>query len=87
MINFADMSEKLKIERPRFTWWDWFLILGFMTVSVTVSLLNGNFNVLSFIAGTCSVLCVIFGVKGSVLNFLFGFLGSCIQGYMALRSG
>ena len=74
------MSGKIKIEVPRFTWWDWFLILGFMTVSVAVSVLNGNFSVLSFIAGTCSVLCVIFGVKGSVLNFLFGFLGSCIQG-------
>ena len=81
------MDENRKIRIPRFTWWDWFLILGFMTVSVMVSVLNGNFSVLSFIAGTCSVLCVIFGVKGSVLNFLFGFLGSCIQGYMALRSG
>ena len=69
-----------KIEIPKFSWWDWFLILGFMSVSVAVSVLNGNFSVLSFIAGTCSVLCVIFGVKGSVLNFLFGFLGSCIQG-------
>ena len=75
-----------KIEIPRFSWWDWFLILGFMSVSVAVSVLNRNFSVLSFIAGTCSVLCVIFGVKGSVLNFLFGFLGSCIQGYMALKS-
>ena len=72
---------------PRFTWWDWFLILGFMAVSVTVSVLNGSFSPLSFIAGTFSVLCVIFGVKGHVLNFLFGFLGSCIQGYMALKSG
>jgi len=78
---------KRKIEIPRFTWWDWFLILGFISVSVAVSVLKGNFNALSFIAGTCSVLCVIFGVKGSVLNFLFGFLGSCIQGYMALKSG
>ncbi len=30
MINFADMSGKIKIEMPKFTWWDWFLILGFM---------------------------------------------------------
>jgi nicotinamide mononucleotide transporter len=81
------MSGKNKIEIPRFSWWDWFLIVGFISVSVAVSVLRGNFSVLSFIAGTCSVLCVIFGVKGSVLNFLFGFLGSCIQGYMALRSG
>ena len=58
-----------------------------MAVSVTVSVLNGSFSPLSFIAGTFSVLCVIFGVKGHVLNFLFGFLGSCIQGYMALKSG
>lgn len=78
---------KGKIEIPKFSWWDWFLIVGFISVSVAVSVLKGNFSVLSFIAGTCSVLCVIFGVKGSVLNFLFGFLGSCIQGYMALRSG
>lgn len=72
---------------PHFIWWDWFLISGFITVSVIVSVLKGNFSTLSFIAGTCSVLCVIFGVKGHVLNFLFGFLGSCIQGYMALKSG
>lgn len=90
MCNFAetiDIMTERKIGIPRFTWWDWFLIIGFMSVSVAVSVLKGDFSTLSFIAGTCSVLCVIFGVKGSVMNFLFGFLGSCIQGYMALRSG
>lgn len=87
-MYFCSMERQERpITLPRFTWWDWFLILGFMTVSVIVSVLNGNFNVLSFIAGTFSVLCVIFGVKGHVLNFLFGFMGSCIQGYMALKSG
>lgn len=81
------MGKKIRVELPKFTWWDWFLILGFITVSVIVSILKGNFSTLSFIAGTCSILCVIFGVKGSVLNFLFGFAGSCIQGYIALKSG
>jgi len=55
------MGKKIKVELPKFTWWDWFLILGFITVSVIVSILKGNFSTLSFIAGTCSILCVIFG--------------------------
>lgn len=78
-------NDALKL--PRFGWWDWFLVVGFITVSVVVSLLKGNFSSLSFIAGTFSILCVILGIKGSVWNFLFGLLGSCIQGYMAWKSG
>ena len=76
-----------KIEIPRFTWWDWFLILGFVSTSLAVSILEGEFSTLSFIAGTCSILCVIFGAKGDMLNFVFGFIGSIILGYIMLGTG
>ena len=87
MINFADMSGKIKIEMPKFTWWDWFLILGFISASLAVSILKGEFSTLSFIAGTCSILCVIFGAKGNMLNFLFGLVGSIILGYIMFGTG
>ena len=72
---------------PRFTWWDWFLISGFAAVSIAASLLKGDFRLLSFTGGLCSVLCVIFGAKGSRINFLFGLAGSLIQGFIAWSSG
>lgn len=75
-----------KIEIPRFTWWDWFLILGFVATSLAVSILKGEFSTLSFIAGTCSILCVIFGAKGDMLNFPFGFVGSLLLGYIMFGS-
>ena len=76
-----------KIEIPRFTWWDWFLILGFVSASFTVSVLTKEFSVLSFVAGTCSILCMIFGAKGDMLNFPFGLVGSIILGYIMFGSG
>lgn len=81
------MDGKKKIEMPRFTWWDWFLILGFVGTSMAVSILKGEFSALSLVAGTCSILCVIFGAKGDMLNFLFGFAGSLLLGYIMLGTG
>lgn len=73
---------------PHFTWWDWFLIAGFIIMSLAVSMLPQNsFNALSFTAGVFSILCIIFGCKGNSLNFVCGLIGSAIQGYMALKSG
>lgn len=79
-------KDKSYIKWPQFTWWDWFLTGGYLAVTLAVSLLNGNFNPLSFIAGIFSILCIIFGCKGNSLNFLFGLIGSAIQGYMAWKS-
>jgi len=80
-------TDKPNLSLPRFTLWDWFLTGGYLAVTLTVSLLNASFNPLSFVAGICSILCIILGCKGSSLNFLFGLAGSAIQGYMALKSG
>lgn len=70
-----------------FTFWDLFIIAGFIATSLAVSLATGQFSWLSFIGGTFSILCVIFGAKGHMLNFIFGFLGSLILGYIMFRSG
>lgn len=70
-----------------FSLWDMFIIIGFVTTSLIVSLVTGQFSWLSFIGGTFSILCVIFGAKGHMLNFLFGLLGSLILGYIMFRSG
>ena len=67
--------------------WDLFLIFGFILTSLAVSLVTGQFSALSFIGGTLSILCVIFGAKGSMINFLFGFLGSLILGFIMFKSG
>lgn len=70
-----------------FSLWDMFIIVGFVTTSLAVSLVTGQFSWLSFIGGTFSILCVIFGAKGHMLNFVFGLLGSLILGYIMFRSG
>ena len=70
-----------------FTLWDMFIIIGFVTTSLIVSIVTGQFSWLSFIGGTFSILCVIFGAKGHMLNFVFGLLGSLILGYIMFRSG
>lgn len=74
-------------ERMKLTLWDIFLIAGFTTASFAVSYLNHNFQIWSFIGGICSILCVIFGAKGHMLNFFFGFAGSAILGSIMYRSG
>lgn len=76
-----------KLALPRFTWWDWFLFIGYLAVTLSVGILKDTFSPISFTAGIFSILCIIFGCKGHSLNFLFGFIGSGIQGYMALKSG
>ena len=55
--------------------WDWFLIAGFITLSIVSCIVKQNFEIVSFAAGLCSILCVIFGAKGRMENFIFGFLG------------
>lgn len=80
-------DKKFALVLPKFTWWDWFLTGGYLAVTLAVSLVNGSFNPLSFIAGIFSILCIIFGCKGNSLNFLFGFIGNLILGYMAWKSG
>jgi len=70
-----------------FSPWDIFLIAGFTATSLSVSLLTHSFEPISFIGGLCSILCVIYGAKGHMLNFLFGLIGSLILGYITFRSG
>ncbi len=69
------------------TYWDLFIILGFILTSLAVSLATGQFSALSFTGGVLSILCVIFGAKGNMLNFIFGFLGSLILGFIMFKSG
>ncbi|MCQ2110079.1 MAG: nicotinamide riboside transporter PnuC [Bacteroidaceae bacterium] len=66
--------------------WDFFLIIGFTAASLAVSLLNGNFQGWSYAGGICSILCVIFGAKGNMLNFIFGWIGSLILGTIMFSS-
>lgn len=70
-----------------FTVWDLFIILGFTLTSLAVSIVTGGFSALSFAGGALSILCVIFGAKGHMLNFVFGLLGSLILGFIMFRSG
>lgn len=66
--------------------WDWFLIAGFITLSIVSCIVKQNFEIVSFAAGLCSILCVIFGAKGRMENFIFGFLGSILNGYIYLHA-
>ena len=45
--------------------WDWFLIAGFITLSIVSCIVKQNFEIVSFAAGLCSILCVIFGANGT----------------------
>lgn len=78
---------KENTEKIRLSLWDIFLIAGFTAASFAVSWLNHSFQIWSFIGGICSILCVIFGAKGHMLNFFFGLAGSAILGSIMYKSG
>ena len=75
------------LNKDTFKAWDYFLIIGFTSISVIISCVKGNFETLSFVGGLFGILCVIFGAKGNILNFAFGLIGSAISGYIALKTG
>lgn len=69
--------------------WDIFLIGGFTAISILLEL-TGTKNstqlpVLGFVAGLLSILCSIYGAKGNIINFFFGFIGSILTAYIAFR--
>lgn len=70
-----------------FTAWDIFIVVGFISASLAVSIATNKFSGWSFAGGTLSILCVILGAKGHISNFAFGLAGSLILGYIMFRSG
>lgn len=83
MIGKAEIRRSL----GSFSLWDMFIIVGFIVTSLTVSIVTGQFAAWSFIGGVFSILCVIYGAKGHMLNFVFGFIGSIILGIIMFKSG
>lgn len=70
--------------------WDIFLIGGFTAISILLELSgnptgNNRLPVLGFVAGLFSILCAIYGAKGNISNFFFGFIGSLLTAYIAYR--
>lgn len=86
MDKNTDTTSGSYISLKDFTGWDLFIIAGFILTSLAVSIVTGQFSILSFTGGVLSILCVIFGAKGNMLNFVFGFLGSLVLGYIMFRS-
>ncbi|HZK04148.1 MAG TPA: nicotinamide riboside transporter PnuC [Bacteroidaceae bacterium] len=89
--NNKRIKESIKLSallnRKIFKPWDYFLIIGFISLSLIISLTKGSFEPLSFTGGLFGILCVVFGAKGNILNFAFGLIGSAISGYIALKTG
>lgn len=69
--------------------WDLFLICGFTVISILLELTGSKDHtqlpVLGFVAGLLSILCSIYGAKGNIINFFFGFTGSILTAYIAYR--
>ncbi len=67
--------------------WDIFLIGGFTAISVILELTgirdSEQLPILGFIAGLFSILCSIYGAKGNIVNFFFGFVGSLLTAFIA----
>lgn len=65
---------------------DWFLIIGVIVSNVTYSILSGTGDIIGSIASIAGVLCVVLVAKGSIWNYLFGFINVSMYAYISYKA-
>ncbi|MFA6769781.1 MAG: nicotinamide riboside transporter PnuC [Bacteroidales bacterium] len=78
MIKF----EKLNTLKP----FDWFLIVGIISVNVIYSLLEKDFDIIGSIAGITGVICVVLVAKGNIFNYLFGLINVSLYAWISYKA-
>lgn len=66
--------------------YDWFLIIGVIASNIIYTVLSGNVDVISSVAGIAGVLCVVLVAKGSIWNYLFGLVNVSMYAYISYKA-
>ncbi len=66
--------------------YDWFLIVGIISVNLIYNILADEVDILGSVAGIAGVLCVVLVAKGSILNYLFGLVNVSLYAYISFEA-
>ncbi len=65
---------------------DYFLIIGVISSSISYSLFADEFDILGCVAAISGVICVVLSAKGNILNYVFGFINVSLYAYISFKS-
>ncbi|MFA6335700.1 MAG: nicotinamide riboside transporter PnuC [Bacteroidales bacterium] len=65
---------------------DWFLIVGIISLNIIHSLLLRDIDLIGSIAGISGVVCVVLVAKGNILNYLFGVINVALYAYISFKA-
>lgn len=65
---------------------DWFLIVGIISLYIVYSILLREIDFIGSIAGISGVICVVLAAKGNILNYLFGIINVALYAYISYKS-
>lgn len=65
---------------------DWFLIIGIVTMNVVYSVVKGEFDVLGSVAGISGVICVVLVARGNILNYIFGIINVSLYAWISFKA-
>lgn len=63
--------------------YDWFLILGIISMNVVYSILSGEMDLIGSVTSIAGVLCVVLVAKGNIWNYLFGLINVSLYAYVS----
>ena len=66
--------------------YDWFLIVGIISVNLIYNILADEVDILGSVAGIAGGLCVVLVAKGSILNYLFGLVNVSLYAYISFEA-
>ena len=61
------------------------LIGGIFALSLSQTLVTGNFDTIGTLSALCGVICVVLGAKGSMANWAFGIVECFLYAYICLK--
>jgi nicotinamide mononucleotide transporter len=65
---------------------DWFLIVGIISLYIVYSILLREIDFIGSIAGISGVICVVLAAKGNILNYLLGIINVALYAYISYKS-
>ena len=65
---------------------DYFLIIGIISINVIYSILSGEIDIIGSLAAISGVICVVLVAKGSMLNYIFGVINVSLYAYISYKA-
>ena len=65
---------------------DYFLIIGIISINVIYSILSGKIDIIGSLAAISGVICVVLVAKGSMLNYIFGIINVSLYAYISYKA-